>query len=190
MPNKICDSDASANLVNETIEKEDYIAIVDVSFENFEWTQIIEDLTFEQCHFIGVSFKCDEILSTRFLSCVFTNCKFNGQKVHESIFKQCQFYDAITEVSSSFAYCDLSASEFHHCDLSMCNLSRSSIYRTEFHHCQTQGIDLSHCSSESNIGGRVSLYSAKFVDCNLSYADLSGANLSSTEFIDSRLSHA
>ncbi len=175
-------------LLARLLEESGQDAICDRSFEASVWPQLIEDNVFQECVFDSADFSRCEMRGSTFTDCLFNNCRFNSSQLVEVTFKRCRFYLNEDEISCEFKFAALRDCVFDRCDLTMCLLSRSNLYLTRFLACQMTGIDLSHSSFEHSIGP-VDLKDGAFIDCNLAYADLTGANLSEVDFAASRLSH-
>ena len=170
--------DASNNNLNASV------------FRDFDWYSSLDQIALKQCLFENIKFRCDEILECHFTDCTFIQWHFDGHQIRDCQFDNCHFYSTEQETGSSFKFCDLTATQFHHCDLSMCNFSRANLYRAEIQHCQGQGMDLSHTTVDNIIGSSIVLQGAIINDCNLSYADLTGARIVDSEFNENRLTHA
>ncbi len=165
-------------------------ALKDLTIDGLEINEDLEALSFHQCHFTDVKFRTDEVDNCTFTACHFLRCSFDSMTIRECVFDHCQFYEREQEQGCSFKFATVTACEFRHCDLSMACFSRANLYRTELASCQGQGIDLSHTSFESNIGGHVSLNDGAIRDCNMTYGDFTGANFAELTFSDNRLSHS
>ncbi len=103
--------------------------IEDHRFVGTQWLIPIIGKAFLACHFVDMQFQCDELQETIFNKCVFDNCTFSSINLKETRFTDCQFYNKDTETSCNFNFANLTAVEFVKCDLSMCNSSRTLLYR-------------------------------------------------------------
>lgn len=77
----------------------------------------------------------------------------------------------------AFCLADLVAAQFKDCNLTMCDFSRSHLYRTEIIRCQAQGAVFSYVDCSHKVSSSVILSSGIFRETNFSYCDFTGANL-------------
>ena len=156
----------------------------DVTFEHFEWQEESADLTFSHCQFVNITF-----LGNQFDTCLFEDCKFESCAFDSAKLK-CKFYNAELETGCSFKFTAFPGTSFRQSDLSLCNFSRSNLYRIEMEQCQGTGLDCSYSTVAQDIGSSVTLNSARLVDCNFSYADFTGAWLCEAQLPENRFNHA
>ena len=161
-----------------------------VRFEDFEWPEESEALNFFNCHFLNIRFQDDQFLECRFEGCEFYFCTFDSAKLTDCAFHKCKFYHSEKETGCSFKFASFPGTSFTQSDLSLCNFSRANLYRIDMEQCQGRGMDCSYVTTAQSIGSSVTLNSARFVDCNFSYADFTGAWLCESELSENRFSHA
>ncbi len=146
-------------------------------------------VTFTDCHFDQIKFDCDEIQDCTFIDCAFVAPVFSSLKITDCKFRHCRLYDADSESGAMFRFASLAGTCFEDCDLSMADFSRANLYRAEIVNCRLQGSDFSHTSTESEIGGKVSLFDLTVSDVNFAYSNFTGADLRGSSINDSRLIH-
>ena len=161
------------------------IEIKDTNFSHLE--QPDENTQFINCQFHEVRFP--DLVSIAFEQCAFMACSFASISASDVRFERCQFYDRDNETGCNFKFSTLRDTHFKTCDLGLANLSRTGLYLSSFHDCQLSGADFTSATSEHTIGHSVLLSEFTMTDCNLAYADLSGASLPQADLSGSRFSH-
>ena len=158
--------------------------------KNKTFSEVPDDVTgdsFESCTFSGAQFT--QLESMTFSACRFLDCQFASAEARQVRFDHCEFYDKERETATNFKFARLHECHFHRCDLSLNDLSRSSLYLSEFHDCQLTGVNLVSATCCQAIGDKVELSAAKFLDCNMAYADLTGSRMPEADFSGCRMSH-
>lgn len=160
------------------------------AFSEFEWPEESTDYIFKQCTFHQMIFRGTEWQSCEFTDCEFEQCTFDSSKLTDCLFQKCKFYNPELEAACSFKFASFPGTTFRQSDLSLCNFSRSNLYRIVIDQCQATGMDCSYATVSQSIGGSLSLNRARLFDCNFSYADFTGTWLCEAELQENRFSHA
>ena len=74
----------------------------DICFDELEWTEDLENLSFSNCHFNLVIFTGMDFESINFDNCEFRNCTFDSAKFDSCVFQKCKFYDGANDTGCSF----------------------------------------------------------------------------------------
>ncbi len=162
----------------------------EVRLKNFEWMEPSESLDFDHCEFQEMVFRDTHWTDIHFSHCEFDRCHFDSAQLTDCVFDHCKFYNREEEAGCSFKFAAFPGTIFKQSDLTMCNFSRTNLYRIEMEQCQATGMDCSYSTSSQSIGGNVVMNSARLCDCNFSYADFTGSSFCEAELHENRFSHA
>ncbi len=180
--------------VTDTAGLDDLLAratkIVDTTFSGLDWPERMENGSFTDCRFLSCRFRDVHLTECAFRDCIFDQCSFDSARLTDCLFLKCRFFSSEEESGCSFRFASFPGTCFENCDLSLCNFSRSSLYRIELLGCQASGMDLSHSTTAQSLGASLTVSSARMMNCNFSYADFTGAWLCESEMPDNRFSHA
>lgn len=158
-------------------------------FSGISWPETGDGFNFESCRFEDVDFIDSRLTEVSWSDCHFTNCRFDSAILRDCSFDNCEFYNAEDEQGCSFKFSSFPGTRFTSNDLTMAVFERANLYETCFTRCQLTGVDFRHVSNEKSVSERVWLNDCTIEDCNLSYADLTGARLIDAEMNENRLHH-
>lgn len=172
----------------------------------------IDVCLFRSSSFRNVSFRGFCLTGLAFYQCDFQDCRFDSADLREVVFEHCNFYVSDQDIvkrlgpqaisnknkeedvseekhPTSFKFANLTCTHLSSSDLSLCNFTRSKLYRTEIKNCQVQGADFSETGNNHSPGGSVTLHHAVLVDNNFAYTDFTGATFKEADLSGNRFSH-
>jgi fluoroquinolone resistance protein len=164
-----------------------------LSIDNCRWPDTPsgpDQLTLHGCELSNVTLNGTDLEGLNARNCAFMGCSFSSAILRESHFTDCRFYNREEEEGCAFDLADLVAAEFRDCNLSMCDFSRSRMYRTEIIRCQAQGAVFSLVDCTHKVSPSLILGSGTFRDTNFTYCDFTRANLMDCDLSSSRFNHA
>ena len=170
----------------EVVSGERYLK---ATFVDSTLPETFADVSFRQCEFNGLNFGASELEDCAFEHCRFINCEFNSCKAIRVEFLDCLFFEKADEISTTFRFADLKHCRFFNCDLTLADMSRTTLHGTAFEQCQLSGANFTQATNTQLIGRTAELCEMTMTDCNMAYANLTGARFPETDFSTSRMSH-
>ncbi|WP_449433187.1 Qnr family pentapeptide repeat protein [Pseudomonas putida] len=128
----------------------------------------------------------NEYTGIKVVGAEFYDCDFSQADLSETQFVDCKFYDHDAERGCKFRGASLARAVFKKCDLTMCSFNFAKALGIEMSGCKLQGADFSNTSFMNMITHKSWFCHATITDCNLSYANFSGAILEKCELWGNR----
>ena len=150
-------------------------------------------LTIADRSFAGLDFVDGDLEGASFEECDFAGAIFRNANLTETRFAGCSFFTAEPEASCDFTFATLRDAAFQQCDLTAAQMSRSRAYGLRLVGCNAGGLDLSQADFGLGVAGRNDespFASATFEDCNMPWANFTGANLNGCTLAKCRLVEA
>ncbi|SDR47845.1 pentapeptide repeat-containing protein [Pseudovibrio sp. Tun.PSC04-5.I4] len=153
-----------------------------------------EDLTDQ--HFInckieeGSTLDSVDLRDTHWKACQFLDCSFKNCDLRQATFENCDFYHPETRAGANFRFSDLSNCEFSNCDLRLTHFPNAELFCVSFQSCKMSGTGFEKCDFGKVLSKRALKPRASFLDCQLTYANLSDLDLEECTLTDCNLSGA
>jgi fluoroquinolone resistance protein len=143
---------------------------------------LVSDASFDQAAWPEA-----DLTGVRFVRCRLPRVNLSHADLREAVFQGCQFGDAETHQGANFAFARIDEASFEDCHLAHARFEGADLYAARFQSCRLLGARFGRARFHRAFGRRVVRASVAFHDCDLTLADLSGANLAGCDLSRSRL---
>lgn len=150
----------------------------------------LSEAVFVDCLIQDVDASGTDLTGARFKGCRILRSRFARCDLREAVFENCGFADPETRTGLTTAFSTLDQARFVNCDLTLSLFDRSSLYAVEMRDCNLRGARLGSADFAKAFGRKLVRSAARFHDCNLELADLSGARLAECVLSDCDLREA
>jgi fluoroquinolone resistance protein len=152
--------------------------VQDRAFSGVDWTDAdLSEAVFEGCLIEDGQFSGANLTGARFRRCRLVRCRLGHVDAREAVFEDCGFADPETRTGLAVVFGNLEQARFARCDLTLSLFDRSSLYAIEMEACNLRGARFAKADFAKSFGRNLVRTVARFRDCNLELADLSGARL-------------
>jgi fluoroquinolone resistance protein len=143
-----------------------------------DWSDAdLSEAVFEDCRIEDAQVSGVDLTGARFRNCRFVQVRLARAELREAVFEGCGFADPDSRTGLVVAFSNLEQARFANCDLTLSLFDRSSLYGIEMDDCNLRGARFEKADFAKAFGRKVVRSEARFRNCNLELADLSGAKL-------------
>lgn len=158
--------------------------------------QSLESSDLTDQHFVncqieeGSTLDSVDLRDTYWKNCKFLDCTFKNCDLRQATFDNCDFYHPETRAGANFRFSDLSNCEFSNCDLRLTHFPNADLFCVSFKNCKMSGTGFEKSDFGKVLSKRALKPRACFLDCQLTYANLSDLDLEDCILTDCDLSGA